>query len=155
MKARRKPILRITLTLAATLVTILSAFIWPTAMTGPLNARGTNALVVVWHGYTDIMIQGLHGEYPQTSGNRTIRLSPALIKGYKLPAFWYEHDRPNGSLRIQIPLFLPLAALLAWTAWGWLRFHRRHGRHQCQSCGYPRLGLHSPTCPECGHTASP
>lgn len=152
---RRKPFLRTALTLAAALVTILSAFGWSTAMTGPLNARGTNAIVTIWHGNIRIMAEGLHGEYPQTRGNRTIRLSHALIKGYKLPAFWYEHDRPNGSLRIQIPLFIPLAVLLAWTAWGWLRFHRRRTRHQCHACGYPRLGLHSPTCPECGHTASP
>jgi hypothetical protein len=152
---RRKPILCTALTLVAALVTILSAFVWSTAMTGRLNARGTNALVVIWHGYADIMVHGLHGEYPRTSGNRTIRLSPALIKGYKLPSFWYQHDRPNGSLRIQIPLIIPLAVLLAWTAWGWFSFHRRRSRHQCHACGYPRLGLHSPTCPECGHTASP
>jgi hypothetical protein len=110
---RRKPILCTALTLVAALVTILSAFVWSTAMTGRLNARGTNALVVIWHGYADIMVHGLHGEYPRTSGNRTIRLSPALIKGYKLPSFWYQHDRPNGSLRIQIPLIIPLAVLLA------------------------------------------
>lgn len=156
MKApRRKPVLRTVLTLAATLVTILSAFVWATAMTGPLNARGTNALIVVWHGYADIMVDGLHGEYPRSSGNRTIRLSPALTKGYKLPAFWYQHDRPNGSLRIQIPLVIPLAILIAWTGWGWARFHRRRNRHECHACGYPRLGLDSPACPECGRQTHP
>lgn len=155
MKAhRRKPILRTALTLVFAIATILSAFIWPTAMTGPLNARGTNALIVVWNGYADIMVDGLHGAPPRSTGDRAFRINPAARKGYKLPTFWYQHDRPNGSLRIQIPLFIPLAALLAWTAWSWLRFHRRGSRHQCHACGYPRLGLHSPTCPECGHTAS-
>lgn len=152
---RRKPVFRTALTLVAALVTILSAFVWPTAMTGPLNARGTNAIIVVWHGYADVMVQGLHGEYPRTRGSQTIRVGPALTKGYKLPAFWYQHDRPNGSLRVQIPLVLPLAALVVWTAWGWVRFHRRRDGHACHACGYPRLGLDSHACPECGQSAGP
>jgi hypothetical protein len=127
---RRKPILCTALTLVAALVTILSAFVWSTAMTGDLNTRGTNVIVTIWHGNIRLMAEGLHGEYPQTRGFRTIRLSPAPLKGYKLPDFWYQHDRPNGSLRIQTPLFIPLAVLLAWTAWGWIRFHRRRSRHQ-------------------------
>ncbi len=147
-----KPIKRTLLTVSLALATFLTAFVWPTAMTGPLNARGTNTIVVVWNGSIDIMVHGLHGEHPRAAGDRTVRLSPALIKGYKLPAFWYQHDRPNGSLRIQIPFFIPLSALLAWTAWGWINHRRRRAGQGCPTCGYPLLGLNPPTCPECGRT---
>lgn len=148
-----KPIKRTLLTTAFALATLLAAFVWPTAMTRPLNARGANALVVVWYGYADLMADGLHGEYPRAGGDRSLRLSPALVKGYQLPKLWYRHDRPNGSLRVQIPLFIPLAALLAWTACGWNNHRRRRAGQECQTCGYPLLGLNPPTCPECGPAA--
>lgn len=154
MKApRRKPILRTALTLVAALTTILSAFVGFHSNTGPLNHRATHVIVNIRNGLIDTDAGGLHGQTTRFGGFRRVRLDLIDQAGFKLPSLWFQYVRPNGSLRIQIPLFIPLTVLLAWTARGWLRFHRRRSRHHCHACGYPRLGLHSPTCPECGRAA--
>jgi hypothetical protein len=45
------------------------------------------------------------------------------------------------------------AAVAVGTGAGWIRLRmwRRARRGQCRYCGYPRAGLQSPVCPECGH----
>lgn len=156
MKApRRKPILRTALTLVAALTTILSAFVGFHSNTGPLNHRATHVTVNIRNSLIYIEAAGLHGQTTRFGGFRRVRLDLIDQEGFKLPSLWFQYVRPSGWLSIQMPLVIPLAVLLAWTAWGWFRFHRRRTRHQCHACGYPRLGLHSSTCPECGHTASP
>lgn len=145
----RKPIKRTMCTAVMLGVFLLAAFVWPTVMTGPLNKHGTNAMFIVWDGYADLMVYGLHGEVPRTTGQRTLRLQPAPRTGYRLPNFWFEHSRPEGTLRIQVPLFIPLSILLGWTTAGWVGFARRRDGPNCPACGYDLAGLTA--CPECGH----
>lgn len=150
----RRPLKRTTLAATMCLATIASAFWWPMVATGPLTGRGLNATLIVWSGYADLMVHGLNGRHAQSMTSRTVRVVPAARKGYRLPAYWFERDRAAGSLRIQVPLFIPTGACVAWAGWGWIRARSRARRDECGSCGYSMTGIGTPVCPECGASRS-
>lgn len=68
------------------------------------------------------------------------------------PAFRYYG---RGHWKLTIPLWAPLLAAGAWTAWA--RWPSRRAAGNCAACGYSLAGLSTPgtVCPECGRRVGP
>jgi hypothetical protein len=89
----------------------------------------------------------LSGEFE--TGYQRISFSPYW------PRFWWLYfGGPGDTLRVGIPLWLPLAPTLLATAAAWrldALARRRACAGLCPKCGYDRAGLAaSAVCPECG-----
>jgi len=58
------------------------------------------------------------------------------------------------SSMLRIPAWVPVGLLLIYPLQAYvrgpLRTRRRHKRNECLQCGYSRMGLSEPRCPECG-----
>ena len=75
---------------------------------------------------------------------------PRYDRFYWLPRWW---NQPIGTI-LAIPLWAPLACVLAPEAIGRALRCRRHAPDRCATCGYDLKGLgDSSKCPECGSTS--
>jgi len=92
--------------------------------------------------------------FPEPVGRTPTAFEAGLRQYPSRPIYWelrYQH-RPNGSLRIFLPYWLPLAFALVPPLW-WVieRIQRARRRHSglCRGCGYD-LRASRDRCPECG-----
>jgi len=92
--------------------------------------------------------------FPEPVGRTSTAFESGLRQYPSRPIYWelrYQH-RPNGSLRIFLPYWLPLAFALVPPLW-WVieRIQRARRRHSglCRGCGYD-LRASRDRCPECG-----
>ena len=72
---------------------------------------------------------------------------------YRYQAHWLPFRSHNTrAVRTEVPLWMPLVALLVPTAWLWRgEIRRRVPPLTCGGCGYDRRGLPADAvCPECG-----
>ncbi len=84
------------------------------------------------------------------------RLKHVLINLQWQPAWSvYKADASETIITVLIPLWVPLLAATAPTAWLWWRDRLRGGPGRCAACGYDLAGLApGAACPECGNADS-
>ena len=63
---------------------------------------------------------------------------------------WQDYPGPYRQLVLRIPLWIPVAVLMAPFVWSWWRAKRTEAAAPCPKCGYDLVGLAGAKCPECG-----
>jgi len=105
------------------------------------NSAGRVFLLAVDNGRITLNDPGLQG-MPR-------RFFPLAERRTMAWGWWFEVRRPRVGTYFAVPLWFPVLAAGAWTAFA----HRKRRRpDECSVCGYERAGLASGSpCPECGH----
>jgi hypothetical protein len=83
------------------------------------------------------------GRIPLTAANR-LGGAPGVAAG--IPTAEFSFIRMPAWLPVVLLLVQPIRAII-FGPWLW---RRRERNHLCLACGYERIGLTEPRCPECG-----
>jgi hypothetical protein len=78
---------------------------------------------------------------------------PVYFFRHRFTFLWTPRYRESSLLDdqwVEVPLWMPLAPLVALGAWPWLWRRIRTRRGQCRQCGYDLRSCTGPVCPECG-----